>query len=160
MKFLQRAAHWSLVAIHWLAIVLFLVMVLLVLAQVVSRKFFEPLVWSEELARYIFIWVAFLGWIIATERRSHIAVTQFSDRAQVFMQRALSWFADGATLLLMGWLFWYGLKLVDNNRDVETVTLFFNYAVVYAVLPVTALAVATLTLSRAKNRMSEQRALV
>ena len=37
--------------------------------------------WSEELARYLFIWVAFLGWVVATERRSHIAITQFSERA-------------------------------------------------------------------------------
>ena len=48
--------------INAVAIVLFILMVLMVLAQVVARKFFDPLVWSEELARYLFIWVMFLGW--------------------------------------------------------------------------------------------------
>ena len=43
--------------LNLLAIVLFVGMLALVLAQVVMRKFFEPLVWSEELARYVFIWV-------------------------------------------------------------------------------------------------------
>ena len=57
------------------------------LAQVVARKFFEPLVWSEELARYVFIWVAFLGWIVATERRSHIAITQFIERTTPRLQQ-------------------------------------------------------------------------
>ena len=52
--------------LNLLAIVLFVGMLALVLAQVVMRKFFEPLVWSEELARYVFIWVSFVGWVIAS----------------------------------------------------------------------------------------------
>ena len=55
-------------AVHGSAVLLFIAMVALVIAQVVARKFFEPLVWSEELARYLFIWVSFIGWVIATER--------------------------------------------------------------------------------------------
>ena len=77
----MTALRWARSALHATAITLFVLMVGLVLAQVVARKFFEPLVWSEELARYLFIWVAFLGWVVATERRSHIAITQLSERA-------------------------------------------------------------------------------
>ena len=54
----------------WLAIALFTVMFALVLAQVVARKFLDPLVWSDELARYLFIWVCFLGWIIASRKHA------------------------------------------------------------------------------------------
>ena len=43
------------------------------------RSFFryflgDPLTWSDELARYLFVWCAFLGWIIAARRRSHLAI--------------------------------------------------------------------------------------
>ena len=55
----------------------------------------------------------------------------------------------------MVWLLWFGVKLVDNNRDVETVTLFFNYAVVYAVLPVAAIAIGGLTIARMRERLSQ-----
>ena len=40
-----------------------------------------PLVWSDELARYLFIWCAFLGWTIAARRRSHLAITLVADRS-------------------------------------------------------------------------------
>ena len=67
--------------LNLLAIVLFVGMLGLVLAQVVMRKFFEPLVWSEELARYVFIWVSFVGWVIASRKRSHVHVATVVQRA-------------------------------------------------------------------------------
>ena len=141
-------ARWADTVLKGSAVLLFITMVGLVLAQVLARKFFEPLVWSEELARYLFIWVAFLGWIIATQRGSHVAITQFSDAAGPGLRRALRQFGDVATLVLMAWLLRYGLQLVWNNRDVDTVTLFFSYAVVYAAVPLAATAIGGLTLTR------------
>jgi len=151
----MTALRWARNALHATAVTLFVLMVGLVLAQVVARKFFEPLVWSDELARYLFIWVAFLGWVVATERQSHIAITQISERASPRLQRWLGWAGDIGTLVLMSWLFWFGLQLVANNRDVETVTLFFNYAVVYAILPVAAVAIAGMTLARMRARVGQ-----
>ena len=58
-------------------------------------------------------------------------------------------------VVLVVWLLWFGMKLVDNNRDVETVTLFFNYAVVYAVLPVAALAIGGITIARMRERLGQ-----
>lgn len=122
-------------ALHACAFVLFVGMCALVLAQVVMRKFFEPLVWSEELARYVFIWVCYLGWAIASRRRSHVAVTLVRDRAGPRMRRLLAALSEIATLVLAAVLLRWGWQLVLNNRDVETVTLFFSYALVYAVVP-------------------------
>src|SRR5678816_1188047 len=54
---------------------------LCVIAQVVLRYLFNnPLTWSEELARYLFIWCAFLGWLVASRRHSHLAMTFVVDR--------------------------------------------------------------------------------
>jgi len=140
--------------LHALAIVLFILMVLLVLGQVVARKFFDPLVWSEELARYVFIWVMFLGWFIATERDSHIAIAMVRNRVGSRARLALDGFAALATLVLMVWLVVYGCQLVANNSDVETVTLFFSFAVVYAIVPVAGGAIALLTLARLWQRVA------
>ena len=71
----ERLSRAAVSVLHGSGIVLFIGMVLLVLAQVVARKFFEPLVWSEELARYTFIWVAFIGWVIASRNKSHIRIS-------------------------------------------------------------------------------------
>jgi len=143
--------------LHALAITLFILMVLLVLGQVVARKFFDPLVWSEELARYVFIWVMFLGWFIATERDSHIAIGMIKNRVGRRARLALDVFAALTTFVLMVWLVIYGSQLVANNSDVDTVTLFFSFAVVYAIVPVAATAIAALTLARLWQRLAQNR---
>jgi TRAP-type C4-dicarboxylate transport system permease small subunit len=145
---LERLGHAARTALHASAVLLFAVMVLLVLAQVVARRFFEPLTWSEELARYLFIWVAFIGWVIATDRRSHIAIAQGLERARPALQRALGWFADLSTLLLMGLLLRYGLQLVLNNRDIEAVSLPIPFALVYAAVPLAATSIAAIVVVR------------
>ena len=62
-------------AVDALAIVTFAGMFACVLGQVVFRYFLgDPLTWSDELARYLFVWCAFLGWVIAARRRSHLAI--------------------------------------------------------------------------------------
>lgn len=54
---------------------LFILMLALMLAQVFCRYFLEmPLAWSEEVARYMFIIVTYLGAAIAIAEKSHIEI--------------------------------------------------------------------------------------
>lgn len=147
----------ALKALNGTGIALFISMVALVLAQVVARKFFEPLVWSEELARYVFIWVAFVGWIIATHNRSHIHISLVTDRAGPRLRLALALFANLCVTVFALILAVKGAKLVDNNLDIETVTLFFNFWLVYAVIPATALATLAALAADSIRRVHEYR---
>ncbi|MBP8277211.1 MAG: TRAP transporter small permease [Propionivibrio sp.] len=135
---IDRISRAALKVLHGTGIVLFVGMCLLVLAQVVARKFFEPLVWSEELARYVFIWVAFLGWLIATQRNSHIHISLVLDRSGPTRKRALAVFANLLVSVLALIFLIKGWRLVQNNMNVETVTLFFDFWLVYLVIPVSA----------------------
>ena len=152
------AARWARTALHGSAALMFALMVGLVLAQVVARKFFEPLVWSEELARYVFTWVAFLGWVIATDRRTHIAITQGLDHAGPRLRRALLAFGDLATLSLMALLLWQGLRLVANNAGIEAVSLPLSIALVYAAVPLAAAGVAAVVIVRRFAPAPQERA--
>lgn len=50
-------------------------MVILIFAQVVCRYVFSaPLAWSEELARYLFIWMTFIAAYVAARKGKHIGV--------------------------------------------------------------------------------------
>ena len=54
------------------------VMVIVTLSQVVFRYVLTaPLPWSEELARYCFVWIVFLGAAIGLERGIHLGVDLF-----------------------------------------------------------------------------------
>lgn len=136
----HRLRHAALLLLHGTGIILFVGMCCLVLAQVVARKFFEPLVWSEELARYTFIWVCYIGWVIANSKRSHIRISLVTDRAGRRLKAALGAFAELALLALALIFVINGWRLVRNNLDIETITLFFDFWFVYLIIPLSALA--------------------
>ncbi len=68
---------WSILERLVLAVLigLFAAMTLACTAQVVWRYVFgDPLTWSEELARYLFIWIGYLSAWVAWKHRAHIAL--------------------------------------------------------------------------------------
>lgn len=80
---MQRLMRVATFVVDALAVASFTGMFLCVLVQVVLRYGFDrPLVWSDELARYLFVWCAFLGWIVAARRRSHLAIGVLADRCR------------------------------------------------------------------------------
>ena len=125
------------------AIAAFCGIFLCVLAQVVFRYVFNsPLTWSEELARYLFIWCAFLGWIIASRRNSHLAMTFVVERFPRGGRVATAALIQVATLLFAWLIGSRGLTLVRNNWDVENVAVPFNLGVVYLIEPIAAVVIA------------------
>ena len=128
--------------VDWVAVAAFAGMFGCVLGQVVFRYVLdEPLVWSDELARYLFIWASFLGWIIAARRRSHLTIDMAATRLSPRGRAAMGIVGALAGLAFAGLLVWYGWRIMVRNLDVETTTLFFSQGVVYAIVPAAALAV-------------------
>ena len=129
------------------AIVAFTGIFLCVFLQVILRYVFNsPMTWSEELARYLFIWCAFLGWIIASRRNSHLAMNFAIERLPQRVQAGIAAAIQLATLLFAWILGTSGAKLVANNWDVENVAVPFNLGVVYLIEPVAAVAIAVYAL--------------
>jgi tripartite ATP-independent transporter DctM subunit len=77
---------------------LLLVLISLVLIGVVSRYFFNsPIVWIDELASLVFIWLSMLGAVIAIDRGEHLRLTLF---LRFFPERYRA-FVDLAALLIV-----------------------------------------------------------
>jgi len=137
-----RLARAATRVVDALAIASFTGMFLCVLGQVVLRYVFDrPLVWSDELARYLFVWCAFLGWIVAARRRSHLAIGVIADRCGPRGRALFGFAASAATLAFALLLFGYGIQITARNLDIDTVALFFSFGVVYAIVPLAALAI-------------------
>ncbi len=138
----MRIATFAARAVDVLAIATFAGMFACVLGQVVLRYFFnDPLTWSDELARYLFVWCAFLGWVIAARRRSHLAISSLPQRASPRVRAVLGLFASAAAVAFAAILVYYGTRIALRNVDVGTTSLFFTMGVVYAIVPLAALAV-------------------
>jgi TRAP-type C4-dicarboxylate transport system permease small subunit len=128
--------------VDWVAVAAFAGMFSCVLAQVLFRYFLgAPLVWSDELARYLFVWASFLGWILAARRRSHLSIDMLATKLPARGQAALRMLGALAGVSFAGLLVFYGWRIMLRNLDVDTTTLFFSQGVVYAIVPVAALAV-------------------
>ena len=137
-----RVAAWATRAVDLMAIATFSGMFACVLGQVGFRYFLgDPLTWSDELARYLFVWCSFLGWIVAARRRSHLAIGSLPERASPRMRALLALFAAAAAIAFAAVLAWYGTRITLRNLDVDTTTLFFTVGVVYAIVPLAAIAV-------------------
>lgn len=123
--------------LNLVGVVLFILIFSVVLLQVFMRYVLgSPLVWSEELARYLFIWVSYLGWVFASRGGTHIRISAFFNTLPPQVQRRVrigNQFLILVFALVLGWL---GYQMVLKNLDVPTITLFFPYSVVYLVVPI------------------------
>ena len=60
-------------------------------AQVVTRYVFQaPLIWSEEAARYLHVWIALFGIHYGFRNSAHIRVTFFYDRMPRHIKNSVS----------------------------------------------------------------------
>jgi TRAP-type C4-dicarboxylate transport system permease small subunit len=83
-------------------------MTVLIFGQVVCRYVLHnPLSWSEEFARYLFIWLTFCGASVAFYEGTHINVSYFVERiGSPKLQAAIFALAD----VLCLWLLWIFVK--------------------------------------------------
>jgi TRAP-type C4-dicarboxylate transport system permease small subunit len=150
---MRKRLEWALDRLHAavdvLAIVLFLLMLVLVIASVVLRAAGDPLIWGDELTRYLFVWVALLAWSIAARRKSHIAIYLFVEMLPRRVRFGLEMATHAAVVLFALIMVVQGVRMTIRNLDIETITLFFTFAVVYAAAPVAGVLVALETARQA-----------
>lgn len=62
-------------SLYYILGLLMFIMVAVITAQVISRYIFgSPFTWTEELGRYTFIWMSFLGMALGVKKAGHIAL--------------------------------------------------------------------------------------
>src|SRR5699024_6780956 len=94
---------------EWILSVSLAFIVLLVIAQVVSRYVVTfPMGWSVELSRYILIWIAWISASYVVQQKTHIRVEIFRDRLSQKYKKILEliilvlWFAFALFLAIAG----------------------------------------------------------
>jgi TRAP-type C4-dicarboxylate transport system permease small subunit len=87
---------------------------LVVFAQFFFRYFLDmPLGWTEELARYLLISVAFLGLPVVTRRGEHIAIDLFVEMLPASARPWLDGIAELIQLVIVGTLAWQAWALAQ-----------------------------------------------
>ncbi len=140
------------------ATILFLGLIFVVLLQVFGRSgLFPAPVWTEELARWIWVWMAFIATGEAERRnvqlRMGILVEALFGRLRFVLFTAI----DIVYLAVTCHLFWIGCKTVLRTWNNESVTLAFSDAVLYASYPVAAVFIIWRVANRIRWQIANRR---
>ena len=123
----------------YLMVALMIGFILTVLWGIISRLVFTaPASWTEEMARFMFIWMVFLGLSYSTLRGSHIQVTFIADA--IFKGKArqvLNLVIYLITLGIFGWLFVTGIEYVGYCSAVRTPAMQLPRSWFVTILPIT-----------------------
>lgn len=123
-------------ALDWIldGVTLLLLTILLVVvgAQIFTRYVLNySLFWSEELARYLFIYLVFIGSAIVLRRNGHIQVSFFADQLPVRLQRIIALLVDLLLLWFVGTILVQSIRLARMVWTVPTAAMEIPWTLVY-----------------------------
>ena len=148
-QWLDRAVDRTLAVVRWVCIVQATALFVIVVFAVVGRYVFgKSLTWTEEVPRYLLIWISFLGAAACVARREHVGFDVLFNALPDRVRRWLGGFI-GLLILSFGWVvFRHGITFVkDFGPDLMETIPFTNYWY-YIVMPI---AGALIVLFAAKN---------
>lgn len=106
--------------------------------QVLTRYVLgTPSDWSEEAARYLYVYVVFLGTSAGISNRSHVSIAYFTDILPPGARLAASLLVDVLILAFLAIMVWWGIKATLRNVDIPLAVTQVSYAWVYVVIPLT-----------------------
>jgi TRAP-type C4-dicarboxylate transport system permease small subunit len=135
---MRRLNLWKLLSQSAAALV-FLIIALTFFQVLLRYVFNSPVAWIEEISRYLFVWIVFLGSAVAFRSGTHIKVDIFEGLGGP----ASAWLATVRVIVTsgaLGILVWSGLLVTWRNRSTASYTLpDFPAVLFYAAVPVASL---------------------
>jgi TRAP-type C4-dicarboxylate transport system permease small subunit len=120
-----------------LLVLMLCAMVVMVFGNVVLRYGFNSgLDFSEELSRFFFIWITFLGAAVVIRKRRHVDVTVLTDRLPPAAAKVVYLVADAAVLFMLGALTWAGADLAAMAHRQLSAAMDLPMSLAYTAMPV------------------------
>jgi TRAP-type C4-dicarboxylate transport system permease small subunit len=125
------------VAVRAVVVAMFTAIVVVVFSQVVSRFVFNaPFSWSEELARYLQVWLIMLGSAACLRKGLHLAVDYAVHSLPDAPKRTLHLISLAAIMFFLGVVFVSGISLIAATLSQRTPALQIPIWVIYLAIPV------------------------
>jgi len=124
--------------VEWWAVLLLVLMVAVVSLGVFFRYALQAaLVWYDEFASYLLVWLTFYGAIVASYRKRHIGFEVVVNGLPPQTRRIIDSISECFVLGFQVVLFWYGWLLVQKMGDESAISLpWVKMGWVYSVLPI------------------------
>lgn len=122
---------------EYFIIALMAAMCMVLLVQVISRYIFSnPLTWSEELARYMFVWMALLGSAWCGRGHIHVRMTAVVNMFPAAVIRVLQVAMSLMIALTCFYLFPHACEIFMKQSRLKAVTLGVSLGIEYIAAPV------------------------
>jgi tripartite ATP-independent transporter DctM subunit len=152
--------NWLGVAVEFVAAALVAIEIVILFSGVVSRYVFDaPLVWSDELASILFLWLAMLGAVIAFRRDEHMRMTAAVGALAPAAQAMFHTFAVAGALAFLILTIWPAYQFALEEVPVVTPALQISDALRAAALPAGITLMAVLALLRLTRTTSPRATL-
>src|ERR1700750_435425 len=110
--------------VEFIGAVLVLVETCILFAGVVSRYVFNsPLIWTDELATFLFLWMAMFGAVVAVRRGGHMRLTTFVDWVAPNVRNWLATVAELVVIVFVIELIVPTLAYLKVQESTELITL-------------------------------------
>ena len=119
------------------SVVILVLVSLVVFYSVLLRYVFKsPLAWSEEVARYMFIWMVFLGFSVAEKSGDHFRIEVFIEMVPAKIRLVIEIFLNLLIFYALFVLFQEGIKYYDQGKSGLSTILEMPLNYIYIALPV------------------------
>jgi TRAP-type C4-dicarboxylate transport system permease small subunit len=95
-----------------------------------------PLIWSEELARYIFVWATFIGAGYGVRKKIHISMEVFFNMMPKQAKIAITILTNVIAIFVFAYLIPYGIKTVITQWAIGSSAMEIPMSWVFAAVPV------------------------
>ena len=124
-------------SVEMIVVVLITAEIGILFAGVVARYFLHtPLVWTDEAASLLFLWLASLGAVVALRRGEHMRMTALVSKASPAMRRWLDTVAIAAALAFLLLIVWPAYEFAADEVIVTSPSLEISNAWRASALPV------------------------
>lgn len=112
IRTLDKVEEISLVA-------MFVVMVGIIFFQVIMRYVFNnSLSWSEELGKFLFVWLSWIGISIGHKRKEHIKITLLVDKFPHKLKKLTEAISELILIVICGITMYYGVVMINIQKNV------------------------------------------
>ena len=117
--------------------IIFCFMMVVVTAQIIMRYIFNhPLLWSEEFARYAYVWLVFLGAAYGVTQEKHVAVTLLTDRLPHLAQKVLKILCNLLVVAALVYMLPHAVNYIGKQNTLLSGCMRIPMSWVFASLPV------------------------
>jgi TRAP-type C4-dicarboxylate transport system permease small subunit len=134
---MQNVLSWMDRMINWLLALLMAAMVVVIAAQVWYRFVLnDPLSWSEELGRYLFVWISFLGAAAGVRYQVHLGIDLLPKMLSPSAYRAVVILMNVIIQVFLAVIIYWGFKILGIVRLQTSASMNISMLYPYLAVPV------------------------